>query len=94
MTQSEEFKEEFDNFLVHGDIRNPNFEGPFGYDDIRKTAIHFANWQKQQMMKSAIDATCVILPPPDLFKVLICHEVTNKLVNKQKIKILIVKNND
>lgn len=50
----EEFKEEFNNFCVHGDIRNPNFEGPFGYDDIRKTAIHFANWQKEQMMKDAV----------------------------------------
>lgn len=45
---SEEFKGEFDDYLVHGDIRNPNFDGPFGYDDIRKTAIHFANWQKNR----------------------------------------------
>ena len=45
------------------------------------------NW----LLESAIDATCVILPPPDLFKVLICHEVTDKLADKQKIKILIVK---
>lgn len=50
------FEEEFNNFCVHGDIRNPNFEGPFGYDDIRKTAIHFANWKKEQMMRAAIDA--------------------------------------
>jgi len=51
--QSEEFKEEFDNFLVHGNIRNPNFEGPFGYDDIRKTAMHFANWKKEQIINKA-----------------------------------------
>ena len=52
---SEEFKEEFDNYCVHGDIRNPNFDGPFGYDDIRKTAIHFANWQKEQIINKAYD---------------------------------------
>ena len=51
--QSEEFKEEFDNFLVHGNIRNPNFDGPFGYDDIRKTAMHFANWKKEQIINKA-----------------------------------------
>ena len=48
------------------------------------------NW----LLESAIDATCVILPPPDLFKVLICHEVTDKLADKQKIKILIVKEDE
>ena len=53
MTTSEEFKDEFDDFLVHGDIRNPNFDGPFGYDDIRKTAIHFTNWQKEQTINKA-----------------------------------------
>lgn len=62
--------------------------------DIEYIARHFANWQKEQMMKSAIDATCVILPPPDLFKVLICHEVTDKLANKQKIKIITVKEDE
>lgn len=50
---SEDFKEEFDNFCVHGNIRNPNFEGTFGYDDIRKTAIHFAQWQKERLIKKA-----------------------------------------
>ena len=52
---SGEFKGEFDDYLVHGDIRNPNFDGPFGYDDIRKTAIHFANWQKEQLMKNVVE---------------------------------------
>lgn len=50
---SEDFKEEFNNFCVHGNIRNPNFEGPFGYDDIRKTAIHFVDWQKEQIINKA-----------------------------------------
>ena len=50
---SEDLEEELDNYCVHGDIRNPNFEGPFGYDDIRKTAIHFADWQKEQTINKA-----------------------------------------
>ena len=58
---SEEFKGEFEDYLVHGDIRNPNFDGPFGYDDIRKTAIHFANWKKEQMMKNCLYDTEVLL---------------------------------
>jgi hypothetical protein len=53
--QGKEFKEEFEHYCVHGDIRNPNFEGPFGYDDIRKTAIHFANWQKEQLINKACE---------------------------------------
>lgn len=53
--QSKDFKEEFNNFCVHGDIRNPNFDGPFGYDDIRKTAIHFAQWQKEQDINKACE---------------------------------------
>ena len=52
---SEDFKEEFNNFCIHGDIRNPNFEGPFGYNDIRKTAIHFAQWQKEQDTNKACE---------------------------------------
>ena len=52
---SKDFKKEFNNFCVHGDIRNPNFEGPFGYDDIRKTAIHFAQWQKEQDINKAYE---------------------------------------
>lgn len=45
---SEDLEDEFNTYCVHGDIRNPNFDGPFGYDDLRKTAIHFVNWQKEQ----------------------------------------------
>ena len=56
--QGKEFKEEFEHYCVHGDIRNPNFEGPFGYDDIRKTAIHFANWQKQTLINKAYNWIC------------------------------------
>lgn len=48
-----------------------------------------AQWQKEQMMKSAVDATCVLLPPPDVFKVLICHEVTDKLTIGQKTKVIV-----
>lgn len=41
------------------------------------------------MMKSAVDATCVLLPPPDVFKVLICHEATDKLAIGQKVKVIV-----
>lgn len=44
---------EFDRYCVHGDIRNPNFDGPFGYDDIGKTARHFVQWQKKRDIEKA-----------------------------------------
>jgi transcriptional regulator with XRE-family HTH domain len=62
--------------------------------ELKPFAIKFfksgAQWQKEQIMKSAVDATCVLLPPPDLFKVLICHDVTNNLSKGQKVKIITV----
>ncbi len=80
------------------DLRDKLYPTEQPSEDLKKEIVRIldaikygANWQKEQMMKSAIDATCVILPPPDLFKVLICHKVTDKLTDKQKIKILIIK---
>ena len=46
---------EFDSYCVHGDIRNPNFDGPFGYDDIGKTACHFVQWQKKRDIEKACE---------------------------------------
>jgi hypothetical protein len=59
------------------------------FDKPKRDFIAGANWQKEQMMKSAFDATCVLLPPPDVFKVLICHEVTDKLTVGQKVKVIV-----
>ena len=100
---SEDFKEEFNNFCIHGDIRNPNFEGPFGYDDIRKTAIHFAQWQKEQMMKGLCYETKVyrdeegdgIDTPIESWLALENNEITNLpnigLKEGDKVKIFIIK---
>ena len=49
------------------------------------------NWQKEQMMKDAVEATCLILPYPDLFKVLSCYDITNKLKHNDKIKLIPIK---
>lgn len=46
---------------------------------------------REEMMKEAVDAKCLLLPPPDLFKVLLCPQITRKLGKGAIVKLIIVK---
>jgi transcriptional regulator with XRE-family HTH domain len=88
---SEELEKEIESYLItNRQYAGGDEEDLWGDDCIRDAIKYGANWQKEQIMKSAVDATCVLLPPPDLFKVLICHDVTNNLSKGQKVKIITV----
>lgn len=58
---------------------------------VKDIARHFARWQREQMMNNAVDAECLMLPYPDLFKVLICDKATDNLANHDQVKIIIVR---
>ena len=84
--------EEIVNWCNHGDL---GFD--FDYEAIRNTAHHFANWQKQQMMKDALDCS-IIMHPNDRFAnysvsayVPPLHPASTYISNGEKVKIIIIK---
>lgn len=45
---------------------------------------------QEYLSQQAVEATCLLLPPPDSFKVLLCHPLTNRLSKGETIKIITV----
>ena len=78
----------YENFECE-DYHDGEYFDPIGF--AQQSFIAGADWQKEQMMKDAVDAKCLLLPPPDLFKVLLCPQITKKLAKGDKVKLIIVK---
>lgn len=47
-----------------------------------------------ELLSEAVEAKCLMLSYPDLFKVLLCPKITDKLANGDKVKLITLKNND
>lgn len=84
--------EEIVNWCNHGDLGID-----FDYEAIRNTAHRFANWQKQQMMKDALDCS-IIMHPNDRFAnysvsayVPPLHPASTYISNGEKVKIIIIR---
>lgn len=90
--ESKDLDEEIVDWCNHGDL---GFA--FDYEDIRDTANHFANWQKQQMMKDALNCS-IIIHPNDRFAnysvsayVPPLHPASTYISNGEKVKIILIK---
>ena len=100
-TKEEPVSEELEGYLKQFCLEYYNYDYPKQYIEgtgssimphIIEAAHYFAGWQKQQMMREAVEATCLMLPYPDLFKVLSCYDITNKLKHNEKVKLIVINN--
>lgn len=84
---SEDLQEELNKWQIYNDY-------PTDYDGLIKLAHHFANWQKEQMMKGAIDG---YIKRNKYFKENVLHglDVTCDAIQQfkdgDKVKILVIK---
>lgn len=84
-TTAEGFEEEIEDWIEY--LRNSNGVGDWTMGDILSTARHFAQWQKDQMMKEAVEG--VIAGTNQFCAVLsIAREDFNK---GDKVRVIIVK---
>lgn len=91
--QEEPASEDLDE-AVNNYIKENGYDGLDSREEVKYIANHFAQWQKEQMMAKAIDAT-IEEPEPLLWEVLGELEglfvVENNLHDGDGVKVIIVK---
>lgn len=83
------------------DLNGVAIKGATGYltvEDVADIARHFANWQKQQMMKDAVDAKVIARWPLHSAPLYCSYEMyipyAQHLSEGDKVKLIIIKGND
>ncbi len=90
---SEELEKEMDNYLAS--VFNEKMDGgkprfTTWFMALRKTAIHFTNWQKEQMMKDAVEAKVYNKVYPTEFEIE-TNTFMQKLKHGDNVKLIIIK---
>ena len=85
---NEELEKEIENYLHSIGVGYGGWVDGMEDEDLRKIARHFAEWQKEQMMKEAVEGTIVNACYPTKIET---NSFYSKFEHGQKVKLIIIK---